>query len=381
MNRLCCWHKRGLTVLISTLSLGVLVLGPPGLQAQAMNSEPQQSSATNAARSPAATVSSTPAPASQAEYVQISPIFSQLVAFSTPKGFVVGDEHTTPLQANGKSSHFYIRESVLTGETVDRWSQMITFTGLEGGASIPSMSAMNGVALLGSGYRKTCPDTFNALGLGSFDAGTYHAYAALFSCGTNPKLATPQSESALVVSIIGERDLYTIQWAIRSAPSPAKLSLDRSEWEARLKQLQPIKLCPIIPGEQPPYSSCIGSPSSQWESTGKLKPGESIPTAASSCVTPDSAQCPVEINGKLNPGILSTFQTGVTTADQVKHALGEPAYQNHNPDGRFIFEYQTGKGSSIYALVFSPEGVLNKIAVYGKTGSAQPSSNAGSPTQ
>ena len=71
----------------------------------------------------------------------------------------------------------------------------------------------------------------------------------------------------------------------------------------------------------------------------------------------------------LNPSLVRQFQVGLTTAADVKRALGDPAYENHNPDGRFIFMYKPGK--YIYAPVFRPDDVLNKIVVFGKQGGAQ----------
>jgi len=128
---------------------------------------------------------------------------------------------STFLAANEKtelSAHFYVRESVLSGETVDHWSQMISVTGIEGGASVRSMSATRAAEMLASGYSKTCPDSYNRITLGSFDVDAYHAFAAVISCGTNPKLTPPQSESTLIVGIVGERELYTIQWGVRGHP-------------------------------------------------------------------------------------------------------------------------------------------------------------------
>src|SRR5258705_12772525 len=67
-----------------------------------------------------------PAPAA---FRVISPIFGQLVTFSMPANFVVVSENS-----NGPS---YIREAVLKGETVNRWTQMITVTGAQGLVSGP----------------------------------------------------------------------------------------------------------------------------------------------------------------------------------------------------------------------------------------------------
>jgi hypothetical protein len=49
-----------------------------------------------------------------AAFTAISPIFGQLVRFSMPTTFVAASERT-----NGPS---YVREAVLKGETVSRWT-------------------------------------------------------------------------------------------------------------------------------------------------------------------------------------------------------------------------------------------------------------------
>jgi hypothetical protein len=46
-----------------------------------------------------------------------------------------------------------------------------------------------------------------------------------------------------------------LQWAER-APTVAKGVIDEAKWQARLRQVQPIRVCPIVPGERAPYPSC-----------------------------------------------------------------------------------------------------------------------------
>jgi hypothetical protein len=66
-----------------------------------------------------------PKPASPpASFTVISPVFSQLVAFSMPSNFVAGYEKT-----NGGN---YTREAVPKGESVQKWTEMITVTGAKG---------------------------------------------------------------------------------------------------------------------------------------------------------------------------------------------------------------------------------------------------------
>jgi hypothetical protein len=37
-----------------------------------------------------------------------------------------------------------------------------------------------------------------------------------------------------------------------------KPAIDEAKWRERLRQLQPIRFCPIVPGEAAPYPSCVG---------------------------------------------------------------------------------------------------------------------------
>jgi TPR repeat protein len=267
------------------------------LQQQVLG-ELQSQSAKGTATPSEASAGAQPAPA-QVKYLQSSPIFSQIVAFSTPTTFLGADEKTQPIPDH-PSKHFYIRESVLRGETVDRWSQMISVTGVEGGASIPSMSATKAVEMIASGYSKTCPDTYNAVALGSFDVDAYHAFAGIVSCGTNLKLATAQSESTLIIGIVGERDLYTIQWGVRGAPSTGKLPLDKSEWDTRLQQLQPIKLCPIVQGEHPLDPSCSSTPAPTAPGAGRPTSSPSSSTSGNGATSDRQGQTygPLTFNGE-----------------------------------------------------------------------------------
>jgi hypothetical protein len=55
----------------------------------------------------------------------------------------------------------------------------------------------------------------------------------------------------------GSSDYYTLQWAERAAPVD-RPAVDDAKWPERLRLLQPIRLCPIVPGEAAPYPSCVG---------------------------------------------------------------------------------------------------------------------------
>jgi hypothetical protein len=178
----------------------------------------------------------------------ISPIFSQLVTFSMPSTFVVVGENT-----NGPS---YIREAVLKGETAARWTQMITVTGAKAMVANPKMSPEIFAVSIAGGFKSACPDTFAAKGVGPAKFGDQDGYVALASCGSVVSAPDKHSETALVVAVKGSADYYTLQWAERT-PASGKPVIDEAKWLERLRQLQPIRLCPIVPGEAAPYPSCV----------------------------------------------------------------------------------------------------------------------------
>lgn len=179
----------------------------------------------------------------------ITQVFGQLVMLSFPKGFKPIFEN-----ANGPQ---YTQEWVPDGETVKKWTEMITLTGAKGIASNPNATPQLLASRIASGFKKDCPDTYNAVGLGAIKLSGYDAFAAIVSCGIALPTGAPYSESALLIVIKGESDYYTIQWAERGVSSNSPINLNDAKWADRLNRLSPIKLCPIVPGEAPPYPSCV----------------------------------------------------------------------------------------------------------------------------
>jgi hypothetical protein len=228
----------------------------------------------------------------------ISPIFSQLVLFSFPKKFVPAFEKAAP--------DFYIREAVLAGESVDRWSEMLTVTGSKDLATKPGATAATFANGLADRARKTCPATYSGGNLGSFKAGDYDGVAAVIACGATGSGAQQHSEAFLVLVIKGERDVYNIQWAERGPASDKPLNLADPKWLARKKILEPVKLCPIIPGEVAPYPSCVADASANpaLSPVQKLIPGL-MPVAAKArlAVITHPTLSAYEIDFKINEAI------------------------------------------------------------------------------
>jgi hypothetical protein len=179
----------------------------------------------------------------------ITRIFDQILMLSFPKGF-------KPAFEDAKGGQ-YIQESVLDGETVKKWSQMLTITGAKGLASNPDVSPQVFANKMAAGFKNACPTSFSGTALGAFKLGVHDAFGAVISCGIASPTGQPYSESMLLIVVKGQSDYYTIQWAERGAASTSPIKLDDAKWQGRLKQLSPIKLCPVVPGEAAPYPSCV----------------------------------------------------------------------------------------------------------------------------
>jgi hypothetical protein len=181
----------------------------------------------------------------------ISPIFGQLVMFKMPSTFVTAFEST--------KGNNYIREAVPRGESVERWTQMITVTGLAGAAANPSLSPQGLAGSIAGGFKNGCPETFQAKGLGPGKFSKQEAYVAVASCGRIAAAADRHGETALLVVVKGASDYYTIQWAERFsfASAAAAVVIDDEKWKTRLDALSPIRFCAIVPGEKAPFPSCV----------------------------------------------------------------------------------------------------------------------------
>lgn len=170
----------------------------------------------------------------------VTPIFGQLIALTYPSQFRMVNQET-----KGQS---YLQESVKSGETVDRWSEMITLTGRQGAASLPQASAKALVLNMFKGFQTACPATFSILELGPRSVDGRESFAAIGSCGNvstaeEASKHAAHSETALIVGIKGSEDIYTIQWAERGQPSNSPLTLDPGIWNDRFKQLEPVRVC------------------------------------------------------------------------------------------------------------------------------------------
>jgi hypothetical protein len=187
-------------------------------------------------------------PAKSAVPRAISPVFHQLVAFSLPPSFKTAYEKTN----NG----FYIREHVPEGQTVDDWTRMITLTGAQGLAYNREATPQAYLQALARGFQRHCPDTYVQLELGPEPDLGNASFVTVASCGRVTSGGKAHSETAAMMAFKGSDDYYMLQWAERGPDSAHPLALDGRYWMGRLRQLGPVRLCPIVAGEAPPYPSC-----------------------------------------------------------------------------------------------------------------------------
>lgn len=183
--------------------------------------------------------------------VSVTPIYSQLLVFTVPAGFQMSSFEDS-------DEARYIREMVLQGESLEHWSQMITVTGLKGAVTEnPEATPMIVAGNIAGGFKSACPDTYTATGLGEMKIGGHDAFVAFVSCGQVTVAGPKRSEAVLLMAIKGDHEYYTLQWAERGPALETALAFDDEKWSGRLKQLAPVKLCSIVPGEQAPYPSCL----------------------------------------------------------------------------------------------------------------------------
>jgi hypothetical protein len=187
-----------------------------------------------------------------AHLVAITPVFAQLVMFSLPPEF------RSPKATYEKNSgSFYIREQVPDGETLGKWSRMITLSGTRGLATNPNATPQAMLARMSADFQRNCPDSFSTAAPGPQKVDGYDAYEVIVSCGRGQSGKEPNGESAIMLTVKGVNDYYTLQWTERGGDSAAGRPIDVAYWAKQLDRLKPIRLCPIVPGEGAPYSSCM----------------------------------------------------------------------------------------------------------------------------
>lgn len=150
-----------------------------------------------------------------------------------PPGYVVG--YTA---AQGSIA---IEERVPRGETVERWTRMITLQRFTGGARFGARLLLDRIA---SSFGSGCPGgTTSAVVESGVDGRHYASMRA--DCPLNPVTGKP--ETFFARTVIGTDDLYSVQYAFRAVPTEAESSTAES-------YLASVRLCPGAD------SACTGKP-------------------------------------------------------------------------------------------------------------------------
>lgn len=178
----------------------------------------------------------------------VTPVFHRLVAFTLPAPFKMSFERTT--------GNIYMREHVPAGETVDEWTRMISLGGVQGLSYNADATLQAYLQALARGFQRHCPESYVALDLGPQPLVKEPSFASVASCGRVSSGGKAHSETSVMLAVKGPDDFYVLQWTERGRDSSHPLALDSRYWSARLAELAPIQLCPIVPGEGPPYASC-----------------------------------------------------------------------------------------------------------------------------
>lgn len=178
----------------------------------------------------------------------ITPVFSQLVAFSLPASFITVSENA--------QDGIYMREAIPKGETVNNWTQMLTLSGFKGLAKNPKLDLVTFSNLYMEQMVKKCSPNASGGKVTNLKVGEHDALIYFVSCANVNYLGAAHSEQTLFLSIKGESDYYMILLAERGAPQESIPVFERDKWANRFNQIKPIRLCPRALGESPPYPSC-----------------------------------------------------------------------------------------------------------------------------
>jgi hypothetical protein len=126
------------------------------------------------------------------------------VSAPTPRGFVSA--------YNAEQGGMRIEERVPKGETVDRWTRMITVQRMRGGAQVGGPALL---AKLSSLFSQSC------LGSIASPVATAGDSASIrIDCPLNQETGKP--ETMFARAFTGMSDLLLVQYAFRSVPTPAQ---------------------------------------------------------------------------------------------------------------------------------------------------------------
>lgn len=176
-------------------------------------------------------VQSTPAPV-------VTKIYSQVVSFTLPKGFVI----SSAKQEDGSYVQKFrlIAPSPATDLLLNQEIYLLGMRGIfKTDDSIQSI-----VNLLKKITKTQCVDTFAVDDVGKTNTATgQSAFVFMAGCGFRKPIENSEKDKkmSMFVVIQGKDDMYVFQW-IESSSSAAMPSLSWPVWRKRLEELMPFSL-------------------------------------------------------------------------------------------------------------------------------------------
>lgn len=172
----------------------------------------------------------------------VFPVFANQIEFPIPETWP-----RTPL-VDAQSKGKYIIQFAPKGQTLNKWSEIITLEVFENQAKVPAAKLFN---LIGANYKKVCKDAeLKVLRNDNIDGKK--ALQGTLACPSNTSgkavgdLKPKQGEFALFYIVQGDKDLYSFQYANRPGKSYKKGT--RPVTDAKLLEMQKmfnkLKLCP-----------------------------------------------------------------------------------------------------------------------------------------
>ena len=155
----------------------------------------------------------------------------------------------------------YIREAVLKGETVKSWTQMITVTGAKGPAGNDKVSSKNAAASMVGGFKIRLSRHVRRARPSARPGSASRTPMSRWPVAAGSKAAPTSTARPRSSSPSKAVPITTRCNGPNGRRQPAKPAIDETKWVSRLRQLQPIRLCPIVPGEQAPFPLAGHTPS------------------------------------------------------------------------------------------------------------------------
>jgi hypothetical protein len=181
-------------------------------------------------------------------------IFNQRFELSYPPSFKTVFE---TIYGEDRPNALYVRESVPDGESRSKWSAKITLSSRRGEAADPRNTPSGYVWSIFREYRDACPSSSSSVNLGPQKVDGYEGFALFASCGSTSADGLPaHGETVLILAVAGSADMYWLEWVQRRHNSDHTLEIDAADGLSRLKQLEPILICPGTSGEVAPLRGC-----------------------------------------------------------------------------------------------------------------------------